>query len=353
MAELMAKQSTNVSSYKKGERVEGTITRLSKSEIAVDLDAKSEAIVLEKDKRLLNILLTLLKVGDKVTVSILNPESDGGHPVVSLRRFIDEYAWGKLEALQKKQDLIDVTVSDVTKGGYVVATEFGVSGFLPMSHTSYSQNQQVAHGMVLSVLVLELNKKDNKVIFSQKTSLSDQEFSDLAKTMPLGAKLTVTVVNVTEHGLHVSIPMTLSDRKDVRSLDGYIHISEVAWDKVDNLTALYGVGDEIEAVVSKYNKQNRRIDLSIRKLSKDPFEEVAQAFPVDKKLTGSVSKIDEMGVHVALPADLTGIIRKEQVPPTVSFKEGQRVEVVVAEIDTRRHRIYLAPVLLEKPIGYR
>lgn len=354
MAELMARgTNTKVTTFKKGDRVEGIVTKLSKSEIAVDINAKSEATVLEKDRRLANTLLSLLKIGDKVTVSILNPESDTGQPVVSLRRFIDEHAWGKLEDLQKQQKMIPVTVTEITRGGYVVGTDFGISGFLPMSHTSFSQNQQITIGLKLSVLVLELNKKDNKIIFSQKTTLSDSEFSDLAKKLPVGTKMTVTITNVTDHGIHVSIPVTLPGNSESQLLDGYIHISEVAWEKVDNLPNMYTVGDEIEAVVSKYNKQTKRIDLSIKQLSQDPFSELVADFPVDKRVSGSVVDIDSVGVHIRLSDVVTGIIRKEQVPPTVSYTPGQSVNVVVSEVDARRHRLYLAPVLLEKPIGYR
>src|SRR4051812_548646 len=97
MAELMAKKSPQIHSFKKGEIIEGTITKLNKSEILVDVGAKTEAVVLEKDKSILHSLLSSLKVGDKVKVSVLNPESDQGNPVVSLRRFADEKLWGALE----------------------------------------------------------------------------------------------------------------------------------------------------------------------------------------------------------------------------------------------------------------
>lgn len=101
MAELMAKSKTSIKSFKKGENVEGVVTKLTSSEILVDIGAKTEAVVLEKDKGILHSLLNTLKVGDKVSVSVLNPESDQGNPVVSLRRFIDERLWGGLEKLKK------------------------------------------------------------------------------------------------------------------------------------------------------------------------------------------------------------------------------------------------------------
>src|SRR5690242_7896356 len=97
MAELMAKSQPQIHSFKKGDVVEGIITKLTKSEILVDVGAKTEAVVLEKDRGILNSLLSTLHEGDKVKVSVLNPESDQGNPVVSLRRFNDEKQWGALE----------------------------------------------------------------------------------------------------------------------------------------------------------------------------------------------------------------------------------------------------------------
>ena len=96
MAELLAKTATKFRSFKKGEIIEGTITKLTSGEILVDIGAKTEAVVLEKDKTLLRNLLAKLKVGDKITVSVLNPESDMGYPVVSLRRFMENRVWEKI-----------------------------------------------------------------------------------------------------------------------------------------------------------------------------------------------------------------------------------------------------------------
>ena len=114
MAELMAKSAPSIKSFKKGETVTGTITKLTSGEILVDIGAKTEAVVLEKDKAILHTLLNSLKVGDKVNVSILNPESDQGNPVVSLRRFIDERLWGELEKLKNDEVILEVNITDIT-----------------------------------------------------------------------------------------------------------------------------------------------------------------------------------------------------------------------------------------------
>src|SRR3989344_6235652 len=119
MAELMAKHQSSIRSFKKGEIVSGTITKLTASEILVDIGAKTEAVVLENDKNILQSLLNSLKVEDKVNVTVLNPESEEGNPVVSLRKFIDQRLWAELEKLQDDETVLEVTVNDLTKGGFL------------------------------------------------------------------------------------------------------------------------------------------------------------------------------------------------------------------------------------------
>lgn len=100
-------------------------------------------------------------------------------------------------------------------------------------------------------------------------------------------------------------------------------------------------------------KDAGRIDFSIKRLSEDPFEKIAKEFPVDKKLTAPVVKTAAGAVHLDLGNGVEAIIPKEKVPPTTSYEVGQQVSVIVSDIDAKRHKIFVSPVLLEKPLGYR
>ncbi|MDE2589766.1 MAG: hypothetical protein KGL95_08900, partial [Patescibacteria group bacterium] len=126
MAELMAKHTSPFVTVHKGDVVKGTITKLTPSEILLDINAKTEAVVLEKDRNLVRALMSMLKVGDIVDAQVLNPESETGNTVVSLRRFIDEKLWEHLGKLQKDHEKVDVTVKAQTKGGYLVETPMGI-----------------------------------------------------------------------------------------------------------------------------------------------------------------------------------------------------------------------------------
>lgn len=351
MAQLLASHKSKFVSLVKGESVKAKITKLNSSEILVDAGAKTEAVVLEKDKRILRTILGLFKVGDIVEVNVLNPESDLGQPIVSLRRYLSGMAWEKLEKLQKSKEQIEVTITEITKAGYLVATAFGVSGFLPHSHASLSQ-QEASVGQKISVSVFELNKKDNKIIFSQKNALSAEDFAALTTKHKVGEKVKATVLNVTPFGLFVALPFGEKDA----TIEGFIHISEAAWEKVEELGSTYATGQEIEAVITRFDSETQRINLSIKRLTTDPFEALLEKFPIDAKVTGIVSKVDDAGVSVTLTKDgeeIEGLIKKEKVPPTTTYTVGQSLSVLVSEHDKRRHKITLAPVLLEKPMGYR
>jgi len=352
MAELLASHKSPFVALHKGDIIEGTITKLSSSAILVDVNAKAEAVVLEKDKRILHNILSSLSVGDKVNVQILNPESDTGNPVVSLRRFLDTKLWDKVEEFQKSKKVIDVTVSDVIKGGLLVSGD-GISGFLPNSQLSFASHTETLGsaqniiGSKIKAIVLEMDRATHKIIFSQSHVLNQEDFEREIKGLKTGQKVTTSVTNVTPYGIFVSVP------NGERVVDGFMHISEISWERVSDTSSLYNAGDSIEAAITGFDKEARRVNLSVKKLKTDPFDERIKNFSVDKKLSAKVVKILSTGVLLELGDEIGGFIRKEKIPPTVSYKAGDLVDVTVSEIDLKRRRVVVVPVLLEKPIGYR
>ena len=349
MARLLESHKNSIVPLHKGEVVKGKISKLTASEILVNVGAKAEALVLEKDKTILHTLLSTFQTGDSVEVLVLTPESATGQPVVSLRRYLGNITWGRLEELIKVKELVEVSVVDVVKSGYIVKTSFGISGFLPQSHTSYPGNQDISLGDTISVSVLELSRKDNKIIFSQKPTLSDEDFIKLTSKFKLDKQVTVSITNVATFGLFVTIPVKGTEA----SLEGFIHISEIAWEKTAELGHLFTVGQQIEALILKFDTEGRKVQLSVKRLTKDPFEEIMAAYPVDKKIEGAVEKVEESGISVRLEEDVEGFIRRAKLPPSATYVVGQQVTALVSEYDKKRKRVLLVPVLLEKPIGYR
>ncbi len=360
MADLMSSVKTNFPKLKKGEVVEGVITKISPTEILVDIHAKTEAVVLEKDKRNMRNLINTFKVGDTVTASVLNPESDFGYPVISLRRYVGDITWDKLVELQKSQEPLEVTVQETTKGRFLVASKTGnMNGFLPNSQLSTELRSLDQEGMnallgtTIQVYMLELAREAGKVIFSQKKVLTAKDFEELVKTLKVGDKITSIITNVTNFGVFANLQIN----GERTGIDGLIHISEISWNDVPDIKSAFTQGQVVEAVIIGFDKDAKRVDLSIKRKTQDPFQKTAKEFSVDQKIKGSVSKVTQAGVVILLETPkgekAEGLIRREKIPPGVTYEVGQSLQTTITQIDMKRRKILLSPVLTEKPIGYR
>ncbi len=357
MAELMRSQKTSLVILHKGDMIEGTITKLTSSEILVDINAKTEAVVLEKDKKILNTILSSLKVGDKVTVQVLNPESDFGYPVISLRRFLDNLLWDRILKYQKEREVLNASVNETVRGGFLVSTSDGISGFLPYSQVSFAQSLEKSvktadlspnlAGRSIKVIILEVDRTTHKIIFSQTQALSSREFEAEVKNLKTGQKIQTLVKNITPFGLFVSVSIKN------HTIDGFIHVSEVSWDKISDISSIYRIGDSVDAKILDFDKDTRRVNLSIKKLQLDPFKEKIKDLSIDKKIKAKVVEITSSGVLLSLGDNLEGIIRKEKIPPTVFYKTDDMIDAMVSEIDEKKRRIILVPILKEKPLTYR
>ena len=152
-----------------------------------------------------------------------------------------------------------------------------------------------------------------------------------------------------------SFCFNFSKLKDAKNeIEGFIHISETSWEKVSDLNEMFTPGQEIEAVLTKFDNETQRVSLSIKRLTADPFEMLIEKYPVDTKVKGIVTGIESGDVIFTFGSeDVEGILRKDKIPPTTTYTEGQQVNLTISEHDKRKHRILVSPVLLEKPMGYR
>ena len=354
MADLMKSVNTSFVTLHKGDILKGKIKKLTSSEILIDIDAKTDAVVLEKDKKNLRNILSMFKVGDEVSVSVLNPESDMGHPVVSLRRYLEDLMWEKLLKMQKNQEGLESTINEITKGGFLVSAKDGISGFLPNSHTIFMSQSQDVIGKKINVFPLELNRVAHKIIFSQKPVLDLKAFTDLIKDLKIGQKIDAIIANITSFGIFVSIQVL-----ENKNIDGLIHISEISWDKVSDIEEMFTPGQKVEAVIIGIDRDAKRIYLSIKRITSDPFEETIKKFAVDQKVAAKVTQLVSTGVVLEIVDNMggeqriEGFIRREKIPPNMSFEIGDKINVTITQIDKRKHRIILVPVLLEKPMGYK
>src|SRR5690606_23496288 len=153
---------------------------------------------------------------------------------------------------------------------------------------------------------------DNKLIVTQKETLTDEDFKALTKDFSVGQKIDSKVLNITPFGVFISLPHS-GEGDATKHIDGLIHISEVSWDKVDDLTTLFTPGQSVSAQIIGIDPKSKRVDLSMKRLTEDPFTTISEKYPQDAKVKGTVTRIDDGNVYIELEEGIEGVIRKEKV----------------------------------------
>ena len=364
MAELLAEQDSDIKSFKHGDVVEGNVVRIDKDEILVDIGAKSEGVVSNRE------LFgrhgegqPALNVGDTVLVYVLQPESPEGHVVLSLRRAGLERKWRAMQEQFEAGVIIEAPVIDHNKGGLIV--DCGIRGFVPISQIvdfpRRPQNdqprdaaQEIAEklqpfvGRKLRLKILEVNRKANRLILSEKVALYEErreKRDELFSSLQVGQTVKGTVRSIAPFGVFI----------DLGGIDGLVHKSELSWNKVNNPEAGYKVGEEVEAEVIDINHERGRISLSIRRLQPDPWHSTVADFKVGDVIDGTVTKLVNFGAFVRVRDGLEGLIHISELShqrvahPADVVHEGQQLKLKIISLDSERHRLGLSLKQAEEP----
>lgn len=345
MAELMARHASDFKTLKKGQTVEGIVKKLTPKEILLDIGYKSDALVIEYDKQNLENLLNLLKEGDKVVATVISPESEEGFPVLSLRRMLEEKVYGALENVYKADTTIDASVLEVTRGGYFVETPDGIKGFLPNSQLLEGKLSQ---GDTAKVKVIEFDREKRRVIVSQKATHYLMNTKEIEKLVKRDSVIKGTVTLVTSYGIYLEI----NPQKDTL-VEGFIHISEVSHQRVEGLEDKFKIGQTLDVQVIGIDSENKRVNLSLKKLEKDNFEEIKKKYEKGQTLTAKILDIKSRGVTFDIEEGVHGFMASNKVPTDTTYEVGQNVEVEVTDFDDKKRLILLTPVLKTKFVGYR
>ena len=357
MAELLAEQDADIRSFKHGDVVEGTVVRIDRDEILVDIGAKSEGVVSNRELYGRNAeSAPTLAIGDTVLVYVLQPESPEGHAVLSLRRAGLERKWRAMQEQFEAGIIIEAPVIDHNKGGLIV--DCGIRGFVPISQIvdfpRRPQNEQprdaaqeIAEklqpyvGRRLRLKILEVNRKANRLILSEKVALYEErreKRDELFSSLQVGQKVTGSVRSIAPFGVFI----------DLGGIDGLVHKSELSWNKVNNPEAGYKVGDEVEAEVIDINHERGRISLSIRRLQPDPWHSTVADFRVGDVIDGTVTKLVNFGAFVRVRDGLEGLIHISELShqrvahPGDVVREGQTLKLKIISLDSERHRLGLS-----------
>jgi len=362
MAELLDHPDNEVKSLKHGDVVEGIVVRIDPDEILVDFGGKSEGVV--SNRELMNRRGPRdgdesrpdVEVGHEVLVYVLQPESPEGHAVLSLRRAGLERKWRSMQERFDAGEIVEARVIDHNKGGLIV--DLGVRGFVPISQIvdfprrprdeqprdaaqEIAEKLQPFVGRTLRLKILEVNRKANRLILSEKVALYEErreKRDELFSSLETGQKVTGVVRSIAPFGIFV----------DLGGIDGLVHKSELSWNKVNNPEAAHNIGDEVEAEVIDINHERGRISLSIRRLQADPWQESVAKYKIGDVIDGTVTKLVNFGAFVRVEEGLEGLIHISELShqrvahPGDVVQEGQEIKLRIISLDSERHRLGLS-----------
>ncbi|MDD5147770.1 MAG: S1 RNA-binding domain-containing protein [Candidatus Daviesbacteria bacterium] len=343
MEELLASQVQKLKVLHRGQEIEGTVLAITGKEITLDLDSKSEGVIGSRD--IPDSVKLDLKIGDKLKVYVYMPENENGQVVLSSspqsKIATSSFRghginWSKFIQAQNQKSKLQGKVTEINKGGLIVEV-MGVRGFLPNSQVGFELLSKSGAGMDnligqdLTITVIEVNQDNNKLIFSQRGQVSEEALKKL-RNFSLKQKVKGKIVAVLPFGLVV----------DVSGVEGLVFISDVSWEKVDDLTKQFSAGQELEILVLGLDEELGRLNLSIKHLTEDPFAKLAEDYPIDEIVKGEVTAVSEAGITVKLD-NIEGFLPVSKMEADNKYEVGVSMNFLVDSVDAGRRRINLAP----------
>ena len=351
MEELLAQTGYTLHGFKRGQKVNGIVAEVTNRTVYIDVGGKTEAIVSEQEFELAKDYFRALKPGDKVEGMVLVTENDAGQVILSLRRAAIDSKWVAMEQAMADENELTVRVKEAIKGGLLVDLD-GIFGFIPTSQMGHEleSNQISAINKVLRVKVVEVDRSQNRLVLSEKAVSEAKEIEarkEALSIVKVGGEYEAMVVGVVPFGVFAEIE-TDKDKKnkiDKAKLEGLIHISELSWEKVDDVTGKVKVGDKMKVLVIGADEENGKLALSVKRLTEDPWLVVERKYKIDSKHVGTVSKIAPYGVLVRMEKGIEGLIHASKMPSDLSFTDGQKVDVYVESVDLEKRRLSLGVVV--------
>jgi small subunit ribosomal protein S1 len=349
MKSLLSKNPVDLKTYRQGELIEGIVVSLSPAKILLDIGAKSEGVVRKAQMSDSEKSYKDLTVGDSVLVMVEQDENKQGFVELSLKKAESERKWKDLDTMFAEKTPFKVVATQYNKGG-LICDAYGMQGFVPISHLDSSRFAEVSKqakgsqrdieermqpliGKELTVVVIELDRKQNRLVLSEKlrdSAKAEAQKEERLSEITVGKKVNGVVSGVVPFGLFV----------DLNGVEGLVHVSEIAWEKVENPSAYYNVGDKIEALVLDINEQKGKVGLSLKQLKENPWEKVAQKYPENTKVKGTVTRLVAFGAFVEIEKGLEGLVHVSEM--ATPLKEGDKVEALVTIVDPKEQRLGLS-----------
>lgn len=341
---------------KQGDMVEGSLISVGKNEVYVDLEGYGVGVVRGRELYDDEATLSSLKPGDKIFVSVVEPENKEGIVELSLRQAGQERVWQTLRAKMESKEVVRTKILEANKGGLMVEIN-NVTGFLPVSQLSLEHYPRVEDGdksKILSVLqsyagqlfdvqIITADSDEEKLIVSEK-AVFEKEMEQKLSALKIGMVVEGTITGVVDFGAFVKFG----------EMEGLVHISELAWQRIDNPRDIVKVGQKVQAKVISIDKG--RVSLSVKQLQNDPWLDAVKKYQIGQVVEGTVAKIMPFGVFVELDKDIQGLchimeLSHEAVKnPEELLKTGERKSFKIISIEPAEHRLGLSlKALTEAP----
>ena len=352
MEVLLENDAFSVELPQAGEIREGTIASISQGQILVSIGAKSEGVISGRELEVIDDEeREAFEVGQEIPVFVVNPEDANGNVVLSFKRAQEQMAWISVEEQMEDDEVIESKIIGYNKGGLIVGVH-GLRGFVPASQISVLRRSQAIGdtpeqrwakmiGEPISVRIIEVDKSRRRLICSERAASSESRQSikeRVIEELEDGKVYTGRVTSLADFGAFVNI----------NGADGLVHLSELSWDRIQHPNEILEVGQEVKVKVINIDREKKRIGLSLRALSDDPWRSRIEKFSVGQLVEGVITRLTKFGAFARLEGDIEGLIHISEISetriehPKEVLKEGEIVALRIIRIDPEQHRIGLS-----------
>ena len=324
-----------------GSVVKGTVLAIEAGQAIIDIGYKMEGRIDVKEFAQPG-RSSEIAVGDVVEVFLDRVENVRGEAVLSREKARREEAWDRLEKAYEKEERVDGTIFGRVKGGFTVDLG-GAVAFLPGSQVDVRPVRDAGPlmNMIQPFQILKMDRRRGNIVVSRRAILEEsraEQRAEIVGQLTEGDVVDGVVKNITEYGAFV----------DLGGVDGLLHVTDMAWRRVNHPSEILAIGETVKVQVVKINKETHRISLGMKQLQSDPWDDVEARFPLESVHTGRVTNITDYGAFVELEAGVEGLVHvsemswtKKNVHPGKIVSTSQEVEVMVLEIDTAKRRVSL------------
>ena len=336
--------SESLNQFKEGQIIQGTVIEISKGIATIDVGFKSEGTVHlyefpENGKD--------MSVGDKVEVFLDRMEDNDGNVVLSKEKANKIKLWDELVTKHETNEIIEGTVIAKAKGGLTV--DIGLKAFLPGSQIDLRpiRNLEKLLGEVFQMRIIKMNKQRGNIVLSRRALLEEERLnsrSDTLQQLEEGNHISGVVKNITEYGVFI----------DLGGIDGLLHITDMSWGRVNHPSEMFSIGDKVNVMVLKFDKEKERVSLGLKQITPDPWVDVENKYPITTRIKGKVVSITDYGIFVELEKGIEGLVHISEMSwsrhvkhPSKIVSIRDEIEALVLTLDKEKKRISLGMKQME------